>query len=499
MVGGSEGSTKVNTRVASAWAALWFGVTACGSEASGDGIRIDVLEEALEAAELEEAELEEGGETAESEAVAGSGELTDFRNDYGLMRTYSTTGSIDLANPFFSVIGTNGRACSTCHLPQDAWGLTPKSAKRAFKASDGLDPLFTLNDGSVSPLADVSTLAKRKKAYALLVDRAVIRIGLPIPANAEFELAAVDDPYGYASAAELSLFRRVLPASNLRFLPAVMWDGRETFAGNTTPQNLAHQANGATLGHAQSTRDLTAEEQTQIVDFEMALVAAQIKDSAAKQLNVDGAEGGPDLLVTQTFYKGINDTFGGDPQGHPFDPNVFTIFDDWATYCTNPNNAKKLARCSIYRGQVLFNTKQFLITGVRGLNDDFNVPEFNGTCTSCHNAPNVGGRSQPPPSDIGVSDAARRVPELPLYTLRNTASGETIQTTDPGRALVSGRWKDINRFKAPGLRALAARAPYFHDGSAATIEDVVDFYVDRFDIYLTDQERTDMVAFLGAL
>lgn len=485
---------KVNTRVVGAWAVLCIGVTACGNEAGGDPTLLGVHEEALD-----EAEAVESDESAVSEAVAESGEVTDFRNDHGWMRTYSTTGGIDTTNPFFAVIGTNGRACSTCHLPQDAWALTPKTAKRAFKASDGLDPLFTLNDGSVSPLADVSTLAKRKKAYALLVDRAVIRIGLPIPANAEFELSAVDDPYGYASAAELSLFRRVLPASNLRFLPAVMWDGRETFPGNTMPQNLAHQANGATLGHAQSTRDLTAEEQTKIVDFELALVAAQIKDSGAKQLNVDGAEGGPDLLVTQTFYKGINDTFGGDPQGHPFDPNVFTIFDDWATYCTNPNTAKKLARCSIYRGQVLFNTKQFLITGVRGLNDDFNVPEFNGTCTSCHNAPNVGGRSQPPPSDIGVSDATRRAPELPLYTLRNKTTGETIQTTDPGRALVSGRWKDVNRFKAPGLRALAARAPYFHDGSAATIDDVVDFYVDRFDIYLTDQERSDMIAFLGAL
>ena len=45
----------------------------------------------------------------------------------------------------------------------------------------------------------------------------------------QFELAQVDDPYGYASATELSLFRRPLASTNLRFLSTVMWDGRETF------------------------------------------------------------------------------------------------------------------------------------------------------------------------------------------------------------------------------------------------------------------------------
>ena len=50
---------------------------------------------------------------------------------------------------------------------------------------------------------------------------------------AEFELTSVDDPYGYASAAELSLFRRPLPTTNLKFLSAVMWDGRETFSAQS--------------------------------------------------------------------------------------------------------------------------------------------------------------------------------------------------------------------------------------------------------------------------
>ena len=74
-----------------------------------------------------------------------------------------------------------------------------------------------------------------------------------------------------------------------------------------------------------------------------------------------------------------------------------------------------------------------------------------------------------------------------------------MRTTDPGRALITGKWADVGKFKGPILRALAARAPYFHNGSAATLQDVVQFYDTRFSIGLTAQEKADLVAFLQAL
>ncbi len=88
---------------------------------------------------------------------------------------------------------------------------------------------------------------------------------------------------------------------------------------------------------------------------------------------------------------------------------------------------------------------------------------------------------------------------MPLYTLEHNVTGEIIKTTDPGRALLTGKWKDIGRFKGPILRAVASRPPYFHDGSAADLPAVVDFYNTRFSIGLTDQEKADLVAFLAAL
>jgi cytochrome c peroxidase len=53
--------------------------------------------------------------------------------------------------------------------------------------------------------------------------------------------------------------------------------------------------------------------------------------------------------------------------------------------------------------------------------------------------------------------------------------------------------------KGPILRGLAARAPYFQNGTAASLTDVVNFYDRRFVIGFTDQEKADLVAFLETL
>ena len=71
--------------------------------------------------------------------------------------------------------------------------------------------------------------------------------------------------------------------------------------------------------------------------------------------------------------------------------------------------------------------------------------------------------------------------------------------TDPGRALITGQWKDVGRFKGPILRGLVGRAPYFHNGSATTLEDAVNFYDVRFDLNLTQRQKDDLVAFLRSL
>jgi cytochrome c peroxidase len=74
-----------------------------------------------------------------------------------------------------------------------------------------------------------------------------------------------------------------------------------------------------------------------------------------------------------------------------------------------------------------------------------------------------------------------------------------VQTTDPGRGLVTGKCADVGKTKGPILRALPARAPYFHNGSAATLRDAIEFYDQRFNLNMTDRQKADLVAFLQTL
>src|SRR5689334_8127803 len=89
---------------------------------------------------------------------------------FGQLRTFTTNGSFDLDNPFFADLGTNGRACFTCHRPDQGWTIAPADVQRRFVESRGLDPIFRTNDGSNCEGADISTLRKRRTAFSLLLE-----------------------------------------------------------------------------------------------------------------------------------------------------------------------------------------------------------------------------------------------------------------------------------------------------------------------------------------
>ncbi len=353
-----------------------------------------------------------------------------FPNPTGFASTFSTTGRIELTNEFFQDLGANGRRCVSCHLPSAGWTIVPSQVQAIFDRTLGgviddalgLGAIFRTNDGSNSPAADVSSLAARRSAYGMVLTKGLIRVGIGVPATADFELVAVDDPYHFASAAELSLFRRPLPTTNLQFLSTVMWDGRETFGGtdhcNIAAEggkcfasihfDLADQSNGATQGHAQAPNPITDAQREAIVAFETALATAQVWDENAERLHVADAKGGPEAIFDQAFYYGINDNLG-DYQTHaPFTSNVFNIFDAWRDLLGGGSTNE--ARRAVARGQAIFNSKPFTISGVAGLNHNspFNPPlpeSFQGTCTTCHDAPNSGNHSIVAPLNIATRAA----------------------------------------------------------------------------------------------
>jgi cytochrome c peroxidase len=470
--------------------------------------------------------------TKEVGAAGDARDLRPFKDPSGMVRTFSTTGDVDRDNPFFKpnagLNQGNGQACVTCHLPDQAWSVTPEHAQERFAATGGTDPLFRLVDTANSAQANVSTVDARRQAYSLVLSRAVVRVTRDVPATAEFEVTGIDNPYGSATSRQLAVYRRPLPTTNFRFLSAVNWDGRSGGFPNTHkewgPQNEAARLNELErLLRLQNAKVITGllegpnlvpagdtegENETlqQLVKLQMSLFTAQEHDDAAGELRAMRAQGGPENLARQQFFIGINDPLGLNATGAPFDREAFTLFDAWLDPHGQDSRGVKAGRAAVARGQQLFDTKPIAISGVGGLNDELGEKTIQGTCTTCHDANNVGDHSVAAPLNIGISDPARRtpahssgMPPLPVYTLRNLSTGKTVQTTDPGRGLITGKWTDIGRFKGPILRGLAARAPYFHNGFATSLEDVVDFYDDRFEIGLTRQEKRDLVAFLRAL
>ncbi len=365
----------------------------------------------------------------------------------------------DPANPFFVSLGTNDRSCATCHDVATGWSITPAGLKARFTASQGLDPIFRVVDGATSPAANVSSFTSMQTAYEVLLARGLLRIGKPIPAGADFTLAAVNDPYNYASATELSLYRRPLPSTNLRFQPTIMWDGREP--------SLAEQSMDATLGHAQAMQTET-DAMDEIVAFESEVYTAQIFDNGAGDLT---GLAGPARLVTQPYTPGVT--------------GPSNLFGSWG-------NATPQRRAAIARGEQLFDTHRFRITGVAGIADQ------QVSCSTCHSVPNIGASATGLMLDLGLSDAQRRSADVPLYTFKSS-TGATKQSSDPGMALVTGKFADLGRFKVPALRGAVMRPPYFHNGFAADLAAVVQFYDDRFDLHLDGNDKADLVAFLEAL
>ncbi len=414
------------------------------------------------------------------------------------------------ANAFFQDIGTNGRTCFTCHQPQNGWSVSAAGVQARFYASFGTDPIFRLVDGATCPTDDVSAIEDKRQAYSLLLSKGLIRIGLPVPAGAQFQITSVNDPYNCTTNSTtgltgptsgiVSVYRRPLPSTNLNFLTAIMWDGREP--------TLQSQVIDATLGHAQANVAPSAAQLQQIVQFETGLFTAQLSDNKTKDLDKKGAEGGPTALSEQlaSFFVGINDPFGQNPKGTPFTSNIFNLFAAWDDL--HGKGGVSAERESVARGEAIFNTTPINITGVAGINDALQQPLVSGFCGTCHDAPNVGNHSVKAPLNIGIADAGTNAPpvldiaDLPVFTLQCVSgplSGQTFTVTDPGRALISGNCADIGKVKGPILRGLAGRAPYFHNGSAATLLDVVNFYDQRFGIGFSDQDKQDLVAFLDSL
>src|ERR1043165_5549145 len=396
--------------------------------------------------------------TATSSKLKGSiANNQPLQNPGGEAATFSPRGSVNLAGEFFKVQGANGRSCATCHIPEEAWSITPATLRRLFDETNGTHPVFNQLDAD-NPNMDVSTVEARRRAYSMLLTRGVFRKGGPPRPDSEWELIAVDDPHGLASVNQLVHWRAAVPTINFPVGSVTVNWAAASNIGKGQRAALANLNTRLATGALQ-VKPFTPEVIDEITDFETSLFTAQLTVPDVGRLDADGARGGPEALSAMQKDEGR-----------------FDLFDAWM-HDPNPKRAQ------IARGQEIFN----------GTNVSHK------SCNACHNSVNNGTSFNNTMFDINTSSAEARTPDLPLYTFRNKKTGETRQLTDAGFGNITGHWDDLGLFKTPTLRGLAARAPYFHNGIAATLEDVVRHYEKHFGFKFTDEERADLVAFLNAL
>ena len=473
--------------------------------------------------------------------------LATYRNTLGSVGVLSADGAVTTAgHPFFEPIGQNGRACVTCHQPASGMSLSVEMIRRRWEETQGRDPLFAPVDGMNCPHLP----REDPRSHSLLLERGLFRIFLPWPPKAadgapiepEFTLEVVRDPTGcnthpvYGLHSEnpmVSVYRRPRPVANLRYvthqgfgvfafigkngLPASrdpdtgLPSGMNLLADARQP-TLKTQAIEAAVTHLQFDGKLDDERLRRITEFERQLYVAQTRDGSAGDLME--ADGPPGLGV-RNLAAGREGLLGNNITNY-----VVPLGGKWQQLPKSDDatvEARNRRRESVARGHDVFMFRTFWIRDAMHLNTVGLGNPAKRTCATCHGMHMLGMDVANGWMDIGTTNLpwAReeplnpwnpRKPELPLFKITCKPSvpphpflGRVFYTQDPGRGLISGKCNDVGTIVMQQLRGLAARAPYFSNGSAGNLREMVDFYDRRFAIGFTEQEREDLVNFLAVL
>jgi len=341
----------------------------------------------------------------------------------------------------------NGRACGTCHRLENQLALTPATVEARYQA---LQSARLLNPSADDPLFRSIDADDGANDYTTLRTRGLIRVRMPLPPNVHL----IDDP----TATSVVVLRAVPTVINASLTAPYQLDGRE--------QTLESQALGAFHAHAQVTLDPSASALTAIGDFEKSLYSSfAVRKMALAVLAGDTSPPDPDppLTALQAQGKALFANFCGGCHGGP---------------------------------------------SMTHINEPRAFPPFDGTHQRASISVLV---SAPSPPGFGLPASNG----LPIHTYAvtiNTPNGPTTivrPSDDPGRVLLTGDPNDFNAFDVPTLRGISKTAPYFHNNTANTLEDVVRHYQGVFKFVaeglkfpfpeLPDEDVTPIVEYLKVL
>jgi hypothetical protein len=454
-----------------------------------------------------------------------------YANPSGALSILNEAGAVSSeSHAFFTSIGSNGRACVTCHQPANGMSVSADALQARWAATAGADPVFAAIDGSNCP----SLPQQDPASHSLLLNKGLVRIFRAWPPRTaegavikpEFSVEVVSDPagcnldpkYGLKSAKpQISVYRRPRPVANLKYalsygfvfepknglpLPLDAKTGLR-YSGNLMAdqrdRTLEEQMLDAMASHLERREPPSALQVEQIKSFESQVYAAQSVDRNGGLLSEGGASGGPAALSTAKA--------GELKSSQHLQWSEFLAWQN-AAQDGATSEAQKAFRLSVARGAATFRDRTFLISDSAGLNSmNFGNPTRD-SCNFCHNMTRTGMDVAPGQVDLGTTNLpfADPAPELPLFKLTCDAKypahpflGRVIYTHDPGFALTTGKCIDIGKITIQSMRGLAARAPYFSNGSARTLRDVIDFYDRRYNIGYTEQEKQDLTNLMNVL
>jgi cytochrome c peroxidase len=346
-------------------------------------------------------------------------------------------------------LGGNGRACADCHVPSDSFQLSPSVARARFEAvlaklahnKKADDPLFLPVDAD-----DFRVNGNEARDFSNLVENGLVRVTMPLPLNVK-----VIDATGQPSAdTSIDLWRAVMPVLNVAItgpdftLP--VWP-----PGVPRLAILAQDPNGPNRqgGYQHDARFATLQEQARGALFAHAEVAAEpsvrlLDDLAAFQQTLFSSPGVEQLA---------NAIASNSPFPDP-DPELNQLEQDGKVVFTRA--------CGTCHGGTLHPS-----TSTPEANFVRPILRYQNILTACPHAVTDG--FLPCPQRLTRNARTYQI------TLANGAI-QTVTTSDPGRLLLTGQPGDLGVMDVPQLRGISRTAPYFHNNSAATLEEVLDHY-----------------------